>query len=92
MTTSPAFDRWIDTFVDEKGIDVHHVFTKFAPQGTENWIPVDSVIAAMKVASKSEQAAIKTTLVRIDFANGDVLHFLDHLAGALAIDFAVVTA
>ena len=49
-------------------------------------IPLANVIAAIKAAPKSEQAVIKTNLVRIDFLNGDVMHFFDHLAGALAFD------
>jgi hypothetical protein len=36
-------------------------------------------------APEHEQAAIKNTIVRIDFANGDVMHYFKHLAGALVI-------
>ena len=35
----------------------------------------------------AEQAKLKNVLVKIDFANGDVRHFMRHLAGALAADF-----
>lgn len=41
---------------------------------------------AMFSAPAHEQAAIKTTLVKIDFRNGDILHFFRHLAGAIARD------
>ena len=49
-----------------------------------NWMPVSMVVDAIKSTSAGEQAKIKDTLVRIDFANGNVLHFFKHLAGALA--------
>ncbi|AXN53367.1 hypothetical protein PBI_THONKO_97 [Mycobacterium phage Thonko] len=81
-----TFAKWLDTLVDEKGLDREVRFTKFGPQGTENSIALGNVLDAIKTAPKTEQAAIKSTLVRIDFRNGDVLHFFDHLAGALAFD------
>lgn len=83
MTTT-AFATWIDTFVDEKGIDTEHIFTKTGPVWGENIIPLGVVVEHMKIASAKEQAGIKDILVKIDFANGDVMHFFDHLAGALA--------
>ena len=42
------------------------------------------VVAAMQLAPKHEQAAIKTMLVKIDFVNGDVCRYLKHLAQAIA--------
>ena len=36
-------------------------------------------------APAREQDGIKTMLVRIDFANGDVMDYFKHLAGALAL-------
>lgn len=42
---------------------------------------VDGIVAA----PKNEQANIKNILVQIDFKNGDVMHFIKHLANALAI-------
>ena len=43
------------------------------------------VIEHIKAAPLHEQKAIKTTLVKIDFMNGDIRHFFRHLAQAIAI-------
>lgn len=82
--TATAFATWLDTFVDEKGLDTEHIFTKQGPVWGDNIIPLSVVLAEVKNTSAAEQQGIKNMLVKIDFANGDVMHFFDHLAGALA--------
>lgn len=78
------FETWLRTFIDEKGIDAEHVLDVTGPSG-HNAIPVGCLVEAMLAAPAHEQAAIKTTLVKIDFVNGDVLHFFRHLARAIAL-------
>ena len=78
------FINWLDTFLDEKNIDLDREFEVEGPSGT-NFIPVACVVEAIKQTVGAEQAEIKNTLVKIDYLNGDVYHFLNHLAGALAI-------
>lgn len=77
------FAHWIDTFVDEKQLDRNHLFAVEGRSGV-NFIPLDVLIDHMKIARPGEQDGIKRTLVRIDFLNGDVLHFFNHLAHAIA--------
>jgi hypothetical protein len=79
-----SFDRWIDTFIEEKGIDTEYLLTVDGLLG-KNYIPVGCVIEAMKEAPKHEQQAIKNMIIKIDFANGDILHFFNHLAQAIAL-------
>jgi hypothetical protein len=81
MTT---FAKWLDTFTTEKGLDVEQVFVVTGPSG-DNHIPLGCVIEAIKSAPAREQQAIKATIVKIDFRNGDVCHFFKHLAGAIAL-------
>jgi hypothetical protein len=81
-----AFNTWLDTLLEEKEIDGEQILEAKSPNGTPNSIPVAVVAAAMKSAPAHEQAAIKTTLVKIDYRNGDILHFFRHLAGALAVN------
>ena len=50
-----------------------------------NFMNVGVVVEHILIAPKSEQEAIKNVLVKIDFANGDILDFFKHLAKALAI-------
>lgn len=81
-----AFTKWLDTLLDEKGIDLEETFEITAKGGTPNTFSYAVIVDAMKGTSPREQAAIKDTLVKIDFVNGDVRHFMRHLAGALAFD------
>ncbi|MGB0685435.1 MAG: hypothetical protein ACPGQD_04515 [Planctomycetota bacterium] len=78
-----TFGKWIDTFLEEKGIDGEDLLQAEGPSGL-NMIPVGVLVTVMKQAPASETAAIKRTLVAIDFKNGDVKHYLNHLAQAIA--------
>lgn len=78
-------NKFIDTFFEEKEIP-HRVFEVESNNGTMNMIPNDVVIEHIKAAPTTEQKQIEGILRKIDFMNGDVNHFLEHLAGALAID------
>lgn len=79
-----AFNNWIDRFIDEKGIDLDETMTVDGPSGP-NLIPVSCVVQGMKRAPRTEQSQIRDVIVAIDFKNGDVLHFIRHLAKAIAI-------
>lgn len=83
MRNDYRFADWLDTFVAEKGFDLEHVLEAEGKSGT-NWIPLSILLDALKAASAAEQEQIKTMLVRIDFANGNALHFFGHLAKAIA--------
>jgi hypothetical protein len=80
-----TFNQWLDTFIEEKGIDTNHTFEVEGNEYGTNLIPVGVVIEHIKIAPKHEKDQIKNILVKIDFHNGDVLDFLNHLAKALAI-------
>jgi len=79
-----GFARWLDTFLSEKGIDLEDRFTVQGPEWGENNMAYQNVVDVMKQAPAHEQAAIKNMLVKIDFRNGDVRHYLRHLAQAIA--------
>ena len=80
------FNDWIDTLLSEKGIDQDQVLT-IPSDGffSDNIMPVQVVIDAIKNTTKPEQKAIQKMLVKIDFANGDIMHYIKHLAQAIAI-------
>ena len=78
------FSKWLDTFLSEKGIDLEQVVLADGPSG-ENRIPVGCIVDMMKQAPRKERDAIKTALIKIDFNNGDVLDFFQHLAPAIAL-------
>ncbi len=78
------FAQWLDTFVEEKGIDTEMLLEVEGKSGT-NIIPVEVLLDTMKYTTTSEQAEIKKMIVRIDFVNGNVLDYFRHLARAIAI-------
>lgn len=78
------FKNWIETFCSEKEIDMEQILRVSGPSG-ENSIPVGCLIEAMLQAPAAEQATIKTMIVKIDFRNGDVIHYFRHLAQAIAV-------
>ena len=75
---------WIDRFVREKELSTDHIFEVEGASGP-NFIPLAVVIEHIKIATEQEQDEIKNTLVLIDFANGDMMHFFNYLAKAIAI-------
>jgi hypothetical protein len=79
-----TFTKWLETFTTEKNLDLEQVFAVEGKSGT-NHIPLGCVIEAIKSAPSSEQAGIKSMIVKIDFRNGDVCHYFKHLAQAIAI-------
>lgn len=81
MTT---FTKWLDTFTAEKGLDTDQVLTVEGASGP-NHIPLACLLDAIKSAPAREQEGIKSMVVRIDFRNGDVMHYFRHLAQAIAI-------
>lgn len=79
-----TFSRWLNTFISEKGLDLEHTFEVEGPEWGLNLIPLGVVVEHIHIAPSREQAAIKDMIVRIDFHNGNVLDYFQHLAKALA--------
>ena len=77
------FMTWLTTFVEEKGIDREDLLEVATPV-QDHLIPTGVVIENCLIASREEQAFIKDTIVKIDFRNGDVMHFFRHLATCIA--------
>jgi len=83
-TTATPFKEWLDTFVDEKGLDREQIITVEGRVWGDNFIPLQCVIDAAGQSTYYEQTKIKEILVRIDFGNGDPMHFFRHLAKGIA--------
>ena len=77
-------NQWLDTLVEEKELDTDHVFEVEGASGP-NLVPLAVVVEHIKIATKREQAQIKCMLVKIDFVDGDAMHFFEHLAKAIVI-------
>tara|TARA_R100001440_G_scaffold22763_1_gene37137 strand:+ start:179 stop:427 length:249 start_codon:yes stop_codon:yes gene_type:complete len=78
-------NNFFTTFFKEKNLDFQY-YTVNSPNGTPNLIPSTVVIDAIKNTKGQEAAKIKDTLIKIDFINGNIHNYLQHLAQALAKD------
>lgn len=78
-----TFKNWLNTFIEEKNIDLEDTFEVMGSSGV-NIMPYQVVVDAILSAPASEQKAIKEMIVKIDFKNGDVRHYFRHLSQAIA--------
>ena len=74
---------YLNLFFAEKDIP-EKVFIKEDSEGMTHFIPNGCVVEAIASADDDARGKIADTLRKIDFHNGDVNDFLDHLAGWLA--------
>lgn len=76
-----AFEKWLRTFIEEKGLDLHESFD-ITHNGQFHIMELGALIDIIVKSSKAEQKQIKNTIVMIDFKNGDVMHYFNFLAEA----------
>jgi hypothetical protein len=79
-----AFERWLDTFIEEKGIDPDDNLEVEGPSGL-NIMPIGVLLDAIKAAPAHEQEEIKAMIVQLDFVNARILPYFKHLAKAVAL-------
>ena len=79
------FSKWLDTFVEEKRLNTDFVFEVMGSEWGMNYIPLNVLIEQIKSAPSNERNAIKKMIIKIDFVNGDVMDYFNHLAKAIAI-------
>lgn len=78
------FPKWLDTLLEEKGINTETILEVQGKSGT-NIMPLSVVVNAMKRAPAREQHGIKRMLVILDFKAAPILPYFKHLAQAIAI-------
>ena len=76
--------NYLKTLIEEKNIDLEEIIEVNGESGL-NLMPLGVLLDAICSTGKEEQKAIKNTLVKIDFHNGDIMHYFKHLAQAIAI-------
>ena len=76
--------KYLTTLLEEKNISLEAPLEINGKSGI-NFMSVGILVEAIITAPKNEQVKIKDILIKIDFKNGDIMHFLKHLAKALAI-------
>ena len=79
-----TFTKWLETLIDEAELDRNQTF-EFTVNGQWNLMPLGVVEEFMsKTMSKADQAKSKTTLVKIDFMNGNLMHYFEYIAKGIA--------
>ena len=81
-------NNFFTTFFNEKNLDFQY-YTVNSLNGTPNIIPSTVVIDAIKNTQGEEAAKIKDMLIKIDFFNGNIHNYLQHLAQALTKDLDI---
>lgn len=81
-----SFEKWLDRFIEEKGIDLDYIITIETNENT-HYFEIGNIIDNIKRTSKEEQTKIKDTIVKIDFNNGDIIDYFKELARALANNY-----
>lgn len=76
-------DKWFDTFLREKGIDLDTPIVVDGPSGP-NYMTVGTVMEHIRIAGPYERVRIHHEMVRLDVFNKPVLPYLKHLAKAIA--------
>ena len=79
-------NTFFNRYFNEKDLD-NQVYEIAALNGTMNLIETDMGIAKIKTTQGEEAKKIEAIIRQIDCLNGDLHHFLKHLAQAMAIDF-----
>jgi hypothetical protein len=80
------FSTWLNILIKEKQIDLEDSF-EVETENQVHFMSYGVVVEHILMASKNEQEKIKDMIVRIDFKNGDIKHYLRHLGKCLAIQF-----
>ena len=80
------FNNWLDTFIEEKGIDLKQIL-EVKTEGNTHYFEVGNIIENIKATAPEEQEEIKKTIIKIDFYNGDVVDYFKHLAQAIAQNY-----
>ena len=79
-----AMSDYITRFFDEKDLD-DQVYEVASPNGTVNFISSRDVIWMLKTSEGDARRSIQRVLHELDLCNGDVHHFLKHMATGLAL-------
>jgi len=72
--------NYLDRLLSEKGISQDHVFQIETNDiwGT-HYVPLEVLVEFLNDLPLTYQNQIRKTLVQVDFVNGSVLHYLEHL-------------
>jgi len=87
LGANPRFNRWIDTFIDEKGIDLDTPIEFEDSTGMTHYMTVGVVLENIKAMPPEIQAKFKDMIVRIDFSTPEqkpILDYFEYIGKGLA--------
>jgi predicted hydrocarbon binding protein len=76
--------KYFRTLLNEKGISLDTVLEVEGKEWGLNMIPVEVVVEFMETRDIATQKKMRDNLTKIDFMNGDVMHFITYVAKFLA--------
>jgi hypothetical protein len=76
--------KYFRTLLNEKGISLDTVLEVEGAEWGTNFIPVEVVVEFMETRDMETQKKMRNNLTKIDFMNGDVMHFITYVAKFLA--------
>ena len=77
--------NYLNTLLNEKGISTETVLEVQGADWGTNSIPVSSVLEFINNLDINTKAKIKANFIKIDFLNGDIMHFMNYIAKGMAI-------
>ena len=78
--------NYLETLISEKGLDLEGTIIEVEGQDWGlNIIELGAVVDYIMASGPANQAQVKDTLVKIDFHNGDIMHFFKHVAKFMAV-------
>lgn len=72
--------NYLNTLLNEKGISQERILEVEGGEWGINFIPVSVIVDYINDLDATTQAKIKHTLFKIDFYNGNIMHFMDYIA------------
>ncbi len=90
MSSEMNISQYLITLLTEKGIDLgYNIKVKSDSVFGDHIIPMMVLVEFIENLDPNSQKKIRETLVRIDFQNGDILHFFKFLAeGMVKLKFS----
>ena len=76
---------YLNTLISEKNLNLQTIIEVEGKECGTNFIPLESVVEFVNELNPSVQSKIKNNLIKIDFHNGDVMHFFKYIAQGMAI-------
>lgn len=74
------FSTWLYTFLGEKNVFLHDELVIVDSSENTNYVRVEVVAEFILNLDSNTQSDIKDKFVKIDFANGNIMDFIDFMA------------